>query len=198
MYGRLDTAEKRAEARKAFLKGYKVTEYPDADAVVGTTDRNGSPVAMGFTGTKGKPDFNYRFRTPEAREGFIARWLEDKKKTLAYKAERKAKKKAPALSAVPFKPGDILYNSWGYDQTNVDFYEVVEVKSASTIIIRPIAQTTTETCFMSGHTEPIPGEYTGEPITKRVQWYEGKPYIKFEFGCGSFWKGEAVSCSWYA
>lgn len=27
----------------------------------------------------------------------------------------------------PVKPGDIFYASWGYDQTNVDFYEVLEV-----------------------------------------------------------------------
>lgn len=35
------------------------------------------------------------------------------------------------------KPGDIFYNSWGYDQTNVDFYEVVRV-TACKAEIRPI------------------------------------------------------------
>lgn len=27
--------------------------------------------------------------------------------------------------------GDILYSSWGYDQTNIDFYKVVKVSAAS-------------------------------------------------------------------
>ena len=27
--------------------------------------------------------------------------------------------------------GDIMYSSWGYDQTNVDFYKVVRVTKAS-------------------------------------------------------------------
>lgn len=29
------------------------------------------------------------------------------------------------------KEGDILYSSWGYDQTNIDFYKVLKVTKAS-------------------------------------------------------------------
>lgn len=198
MYGmRLNTAEKRQEARKYYLSGCKVIEYPEVNAVVGLSDK-GKPTAIGFSGTKGNPDFYYAFRSVENRDEYIKNWLEGLKRSMEYKEERKNKRKAPALSAVPFKPGDILYDSWGYEQTNVDFYEVVEVRTVSTIVIRQIAQNTEETSFMSGHTTPRPGEYISEPIKKRIQWYDGKPYIKSEFGCISKWDGKPVHCSWYA
>jgi hypothetical protein len=51
---------------------------------------------------------------------------------------------------------------------------------------------------MSGHTTPRPGEYNEEPQLKRVQWYEGRPYIKSEYGSIGRWDGDPVSCSWYA
>jgi hypothetical protein len=35
------------------------------------------------------------------------------------------------------KPGDVYVSTWGYDQTNVDFYEVVRV-TASKAELRPI------------------------------------------------------------
>lgn len=198
MYGmNLNTAEKRQQARQYFLSGYTITEYPELDAIVGIKD-DGIITAMGFSGTKGKPDFNYRFRTVESREAYIQKWLEGRKKSLERKQERKDMRKAPALSEIAFKPGDILYNSWGYDQTNIDFYEVTRVTSASTIFIRRIAQDTTETGFMCGNTTPRPGEFIREEIKKRVQWYENKPYISFEHGCGSKWDGRPMSCSWYA
>jgi hypothetical protein len=34
---------------------------------------------------------------------------------------------APAVEGHAYKVGQIFYNSWGYDQTNVDFYETVAV-----------------------------------------------------------------------
>lgn len=37
---------------------------------------------------------------------------------------------ATVMTAQP-KVGDILYSSWGYDQTNIDFYKVLKVTKAS-------------------------------------------------------------------
>ena len=49
-----------------------------------------------------------------------------------------------------YKVGDILYNSWGYNQTNVDWYQVIKVKPKS-IVIHPIAGDYKETGFLSGY-----------------------------------------------
>ena len=62
----------------------------------------------------------------------------------------------------PYKIGDLFMRSWGYDQTNIDYYEVVAV-SAKMVTVRTIAQKSIETGFMSGKTTPLPGTYTGKP-----------------------------------
>jgi hypothetical protein len=41
------------------------------------------------------------------------------------------------------KPGDIFYCSWGYDQTNIDWYEVVRV-TATKAEVRPIGSRTVD------------------------------------------------------
>lgn len=55
----------------------------------------------------------------------------------------------------PYQPGDIFYTSWGYDQTNVEFYEVVAVTPAS-VKVQQVASKLDE----SGRgVVPVPGEF---------------------------------------
>jgi hypothetical protein len=84
-----------------------------------------------------KPYRHFYFTAIEKREKYI-----DDTKVIADRnevriARIKAEKKA-------FKPelniGDIYASSWGYEQTNVNFYQVVEVKGKCTIVLREIAQ----------------------------------------------------------
>lgn len=61
-----------------------------------------------------------------------------------------------------------LNPSYGYEQTNVDFYEVVAVQNR-TVTLRELVQERQDTGHMSGTTTPVPGQYTkAEPIRKRV------------------------------
>jgi hypothetical protein len=196
-YGRLNTVERRQEYRKFVLAGCDIKEYPELDCVIGIS-RTGLICARAFVGTAARPTWYYRFRSCEEMNTYIEKFLNERKKLLEYKQDRKNKRKVPAISTVPFKIGDILYDSWGWEQTNIDFYEVIKVKTASSIVIRKIAQNTVETSFMSGHTTPKKGKYVDEPITKRVQWYDNKPYIASEFGSIGKWDGKPISCSWYA
>lgn len=79
---------------------------------------------------------------------------------------------APAapVPADAYPVGTVLVSSWGYDQTNIDFYEVVgATKSGKSIRLRPIASRHVETTgFMSERVAPEPGEFTGPAFTKRV------------------------------
>ena len=97
-----------------------------------------------------------------------------------------------------FEIGDIIYYSWGYDQTNVDFFQVVKVTEKS-VNIREISSKTIENGFMSGNTTAIKDAFKGnETLTKRIKEYNNKPYVSFAYGVGSLWDGSPVSCSWYA
>lgn len=73
-----------------------------------------------------------------------------------------------AVAAVTVEVGTIYRASWGYDQTNIDYYEVVKT-TAKSLELRPIAQRRVEaTTAMSEVVEPIPGKYTGPSFRRRI------------------------------
>jgi hypothetical protein len=64
--------------------------------------------------------------------------------------------------------GTIYRAHWGYEQTNVDYYEVVNT-TPKTVVLRPIAQHLIEvTGHMSARVAPNPGEYTGPEFRRRI------------------------------
>jgi len=63
--------------------------------------------------------------------------------------------------------GDIFVCSWGYDQTNIDYYKVLEVKNKS-VVISAIGQNRTYTGHMQGECNPVPEVVSGKRITKRI------------------------------
>lgn len=74
----------------------------------------------------------------------------------------------PALTVTP-TVGDILVSSWGYDQTNIDYYQVVRVTRA-TVTVRPIAaHTTSSDSGWTGTASPLPDRFTGDPIRRKIQ-----------------------------
>ena len=80
------------------------------------------------------------------------------------------------------KVGDILYSSWGYDQTNIDFYEVVTV-SGSSATIRKIAENRLPSDSRYDElVTPKVGTFVGPPKKKRVQKtsYGGSYKIKVD------------------
>lgn len=157
-----------------------------------------------------KAFFWIRFRSIERMAEYLNEWISNKEKIAAGEAERKAKK--AELMKNPnhqFKVGNILYNSWGYEQTNIDFFQVIEAKPKS-IKIQRISRKYVENqpagySSMSAFVMPVENAFIGEPILKKVQAsvsFNGSHsfYIKAEHGAfceyGSGEKG--VYCSWYA
>jgi hypothetical protein len=126
----------------------------DAVAYVRINDKS-RPQAVIFFGKQAKPVSNYWYRSEEARNAAVASAFESRRKSLAFKAERKAKR----VAWVPdYKVGDILRTSWGYDQTNVEYFEITEIKGKYATL-REIAAESTETGWMTGRCAPLPGEF---------------------------------------
>jgi hypothetical protein len=118
-------------------------------------------------------------------------------------ARRLARSEARKNIVNPFKVGDILYNSWGYEQTNIDWYQVVAVKG-KTVTLRPIVGEVFEhDSAMSGWTKPKPSNWGGPPFRKTLQVHVDHngtaydPYLPMKHGCLSKWDGNKVHCSWY-
>ena len=68
----------------------------------------------------------------------------------------------------------MLRSSWGYDQTNIDYYEVTRLLGKSMVEIRKIGAQSIESGHMTGECVPRPGHYTGEPMRKTVSTYDGQ------------------------
>lgn len=75
------------------------------------------------------------------------------------------------------KVGDIFVCSWGYDQTNVDYYKVIAVKNKS-VVIAEVSQTRNYTGCMQGQCMPNVNDVVGQPMTKRIQACGDKVSLK--------------------
>jgi hypothetical protein len=152
-----------------------------------------------------KPVFNYRFSSVEQMNNWLNKFLENRLAIKAMEEQRKALKKK-ALEVNPFQVGQLMYDSWGYEQTNIDFYQVIEVKNKS-VVIQPIQGKMIPSqgySSMAGLTAPVKDSFCGEPIRKNVTCWvsNGNPsyYLRSEHGIiNQYNKGEeGVYCSWYA
>jgi len=155
---------------------------------------DGRPCVIAYGGHRTKADWHYSFQTQEAAQKKIDEWFRSLSEHERLKAEWKAERNKPHS----LKVGDIVYNSWGYDQTNIDFYQVVRV-SEHFVWLRKLCQETEEKGFMQGPTRPLPGQFASEEVTQHHAT-EGKhgASVTFEYGAGCKYPGGDVWCSWYA
>ena len=65
------------------------------------------------------------------------------------------------------KKGDILVSSWGYEQTNIDFYEVVNATEKTVTLIELASRRESEG-YMRYKAMPIPGCGQGKPFRRRI------------------------------
>ena len=98
----------------------------------------------------------------------------------------------PSPAVATPKVGEILYCSWGYDQTNVDWYEVLAVTKAS-IKIRKISGRVIESGQGSDKVVPVPGsaDPAAKVLTKRVKQYDGRYNVTISsYSSAYLWDGK--------
>jgi hypothetical protein len=198
---RLDTKEKRLKARNAEIEYHKQKHDAQVQKVYGLIilryQMGGLLCAKIYAGTSYHPIAHYSFKSEESREKTINNCIASAESHLAYKAERVRKRKefVPTLKA-----GDVLYDSWGYDQTNVDFYQVLAVKGL-TATIRPICSKPVKGSdgFMSCRVLPAINHFAegSNPMKKRI--CQGDVIRTSDYGRYAHkWDGSELYCSWYA
>ena len=117
--------------------------------------------------------------------------------------------------ADPYQPGAILCSSWGWEQTNIDFYRI-EKRAGLMLTLAPLQNILTESGFMSGTRLPTdqPKDYATDHDTawgnKDLQ--NPKPTFKRKLKLGSdgkpnglvishgwcrLWEARPMTCSWY-
>jgi hypothetical protein len=157
------------------------------------TNARGRPCAVAFLGARAKPVWCYSFANEVARERRVRQFFEGAAETAAFKAKRSQERKRPHTLEV----GHVLESSWGYDQTNVDFYQVTAIIGPRMVEIRQIhGKRVAETAWLQGHVVPDLDNFKGEPMRK-IASHRGRVTIDHGRGA-SVWDGRPVSYSAYA
>lgn len=129
------------------------------------TNRRGQPSAIAFRGRADKCDWHFAFRSEADRERRVRNHFTAQQMTEKRAAERRAERAAFRHS---YRPGAIFQSMWGYDQTNINYFEVTELRGETMLIVREIAQDREATAWEQGKCVPLPGQYIGEPQRVRA------------------------------
>lgn len=147
------------------VRGTDPVDPEGTDLAIWKWEQNGNLYAIAFAGKSNKPLWHYKFRSEAQRDQEIRKAIEARKAQMDAKAERSRNRREWQHG---LQVGDILAASWGYDQTNVNWYEVVGVQGKS-VALREIASETVESEMTYSHVVPVPGRFTGPTIRKIPQ-----------------------------
>jgi hypothetical protein len=121
-------------------------------------DANGKPIVMGFAGKRTRPDFYVRFNSRERMTEYLNNWRSNLERHNQTVIERRQKRNQPHS----LKVGDILDATWGYDQTNVTFYEVTKLIGSTMVTVRELNATLDWDGGPTAYSMPVPGSYNKE------------------------------------
>jgi hypothetical protein len=154
--------------------------------------------------------FNYRFSSEASRIKYLGEYLDAERKRNERKEQEKQEKKAinaDFKASDHFKVGEYVVNSWGHEQTNIEFYEVIEVKN-KTILVQEVGAmqvvNSLQSHGMANYVVPdgIPLK-DSKPFLlklKMVNW-SGKPECKIcnpkSYYYFHKWSGKPEYQSWY-
>lgn len=160
--------------------------------------RNGLDL-MTWTKKSTKPISNFRFSSEEKLNDYISRITSFYAKKEIEKSSRLASRKITPEKLSSLNIGDIFVSSWGYEQTNVDFYQIIEIKK-SQASIKKLSKSISEALgSMSGYVTAIKDHFLNdEIINKRILFDGNNPYFKFDHTTASRWDGREQYQSWYA
>lgn len=121
-----------------------------------------------YQGKSAKPWHRYSFKNRSAALKSLAYYASEAERIAATAAQRAAERRSNLAKPHTLKVGDVLESSWGYDQTNIDYYQITQVIGKRTVEVREIGRQSQDTGWLTGRCVPAPGEFTGAPMRKQV------------------------------
>ena len=140
------------------------------------------------------------------------------KKCWYIKKDKQTKQKEKTISKkqpknyLGIKKGDIFYSSWGYEQTNVNFFQVAELKGSTQVILQEVYLKIKKEDAISGmSSDRSYDEKTATPaktsvfvkdnikgMIKKILGTKEKPYINLtSFANAYLYDGSKLYESWY-
>lgn len=183
--------------REFFIpKGARKVAHKHSDAVAYVYEANGHPCARVFYGKQAKPVAAYRYRNEAEREQSVAKYFAARVEHDHAMAQRREARKGDH----GLKAGDVLVSSWGYDQTNVDFYKVLRLVGSQSVEIVKVGGKHSSNdggSSMSGRVSADPDKIIGDPMLRRAR-PGGHVTIEGNYRHASPWDGKPHYESWYA
>lgn len=161
--------------------------------VIITYTKQGRFIVAIYTHNTIKPGYHYIFKTEEERQNFI-----NKSKLNADRNEQAQKqyKEQAEKENNTIQSGSILVSSWGYEQTNVDFYIVTERKNDFITLHRIGSKRSYDNLGDRGKVIPDATVKEGEKFRKKLNTYGGCKISSFQYA--KLWDGEPMYWSSYA
>jgi len=130
-------------------------------------DLNGKRIIEGkcFTNKSFNHKWYYRFKDLEQFNKTCLNSISNNNEVKQWKEERKEKAKQPHTLSI----GDILYCSWGYDQTQVDYFKVKEILGKTKIKIVGLGTSLTDDGY---HDKATPSDEIGNSWTRKQYYCE--------------------------
>jgi hypothetical protein len=188
---------KSAVQRRHIPLGAVEKNYPAANLVAYFYESQQRPCLMVYKGRQTKPIQCVAFtgiqgESTRARhvEALVKRHTDDLQWTLARRNARHE-----------LQVGDVLFRTWGYEQTNVDFYQVVRVPSDRSVVLRQL-QCEVVSCgdSMSGKATPQNGKFV-EKAQERIHRATGAQTVGGGRDYGgdlALWDGRPQNVTSYA
>lgn len=170
----------------------------DAEAYIWTDDQQ-RPRAIAWIGRSMHPYSGaahqggaYWFKTTEKRAAWIAQCFSAATSQAERTAKNRAEKAAQRAKPHDLQVGDVLRSSWGYDQTNIDYYQVTALIGTTMVEYREIGAQSEATGHMTGNSVPAPGAFVGPVKRARVSDYGKRDSIRVS-NCAHAYKMQTVT-----
>ena len=157
---------------------------------------NGKPAMKVFYGKQSKPVAYFVYPDEAQRAQRVAEFFKARQDRAAYMAQRRAKR-IEAAKAGKVQVGAYFYTSWGYDQTNIDWYRVEALIGKTMALVTQVKAMDAsdgDAAWMTG--KSVPSETpVGEPFKVRLNGdgfkVDGRNYA-------NIWDGKPKNWTAYA
>jgi hypothetical protein len=129
-------------------------DFPAAVVVAYCFESKNGPAYVAYKGRQGKPARFFAFVSLDRRDRHLSNYIDQQTEFEALKWTRRQTGHGLIV-------GDIVFSTWGYEQTNVDFFEVLRVPTDLSAVVRQIESETIEDKpgSMTGKTTAKPGQF---------------------------------------
>jgi hypothetical protein len=172
------------EVRRADMHANTTTSRPRWMFYATGKKSNRAKKWSGITSTRTN-DGDHKTAIDDTFRRAVADWIESTEKREDEVIERRKQRsvarkmrRAKVEADDKLKVGDILVSTWGYEQTNVDFYQIVN-RTKCYADVRPIASKPGKTesyAWAQRYVVACPDEFVGDVQRGRINIYKNREY----------------------